>query len=182
MRKSALAPCGLLVLAVVGCSTPPARQYRVEPPPAGAWVLWGAHHDYVGDPTVLRPLESFSTKGACERHQDRLTAATEAKLDKAERETRQRVTEGAALVKNLREKRGWTQRELAERARLKEELVVKAEAGKDADFTIAAINLSQALGLGAGGLSQYTMIFPRGITTDTQCWPDTVDPRGPKDR
>jgi hypothetical protein len=116
---AALALCGLLTLAAVGCAVPVAQERRG--PPARARILWGEPHEVVSSPSILRPLESFSTRGECERNVVALNRAQGARLDKLERENKQRVAEGAAAVKELREQRGWTQKELAERARLTEE-------------------------------------------------------------
>ena len=76
-----------------------------------------------------------------------------ARLDKPIRENKQRATEGAEVVKELREKRGWTQEELAERARVTEETVAKVEAGHDVSMAVYSLNLAQALGLGISDLS-----------------------------
>lgn len=176
----ALTFCGLLAFAAVGCSASVPQERR--DPPARAWILWGEPREVVSSPAVLRPLESFSTKGECEGTVAALNRAQGARLDKLERENKQRVTEGAAVVKELREKRGWTQGELAERARVTEETVAKVEAGHDISMTVYSLNLAQALGLGTSGLSQYSPRFPTNFTTKAKCWPDTVDPRGPKGR
>jgi DNA-binding XRE family transcriptional regulator len=172
--------CGLLALALaaVGCSVSVPQERR--DPPARAWILWGEPREVVSSPPVLRPLEYFSTRGECEINVVALNRVQGARLDKLERENKQRVTEGAAVVKELREKRGWSQGELAERARVTEETVAKVEVGHDVSMTVYAMNLAQALGLGTSGLSQYSPRYPTNFTTNAKCWPDTIDPRAPK--
>jgi DNA-binding XRE family transcriptional regulator len=125
-------------------------------------------------------LESFSTKRECESYVAALQRVQLAQLDKLEQGNKQRAAEGAAIVRRLREERGWTQGELAERARVTEATVAKVEAGDDVSIAVSAVNLAQALGLGTSDLSKYIPQFPRNITLNTKCWPDTIDPRGPK--
>ena len=164
--------CGLLALAAVGCSASLPQERR--DPPARAWILWGEPHEVISGPTTLRPLESFSTRGEGESNVAALNRVQAARMDKLERENKQRTTEGAAVVKELREQRGWTQKELAERARVTEETVAKLEAGHDVSMTAYALNLTQALG---SDFTQYSLRFPRNFTTNAKCWPDTIDPR-----
>lgn len=181
MGRLALTLWGLLAVAPIGCSVPVAEHERRDPP-ARTWILWGEPREVVSSPAILRPLESFSTRGECESNVVALNRAQEARLDKLIRENKQRATEGAAVVKELREKRGWTQEELAWRARVTEETVAKVEAGHDASMAVYSLNLAQAFGLSISDLSQYRPRFPTNFTTNAKCWPGTVDPRGPGGR
>jgi DNA-binding XRE family transcriptional regulator len=175
--------CGLLALALaaVGCSVSVLQQERRDAT-ARAWILWGEPREVVSSPAVLRPLESFSTRGECESNVVALNRAQGARLDKLIRENKQRATEGAAVVKELREKRGWTQEELAWRARVTEETVAKVEAGHDVSMAVYSLNLAQAFVLSISDLSQYSPRFPTNFTTNAKCWPDTVDPGDQKGR
>ena len=170
----------LLALAAIGCSVPVPQERRK--PPARAWILWGEPREVVSSPAILRHLESFSTRGECESNVAALNRVQAARLDKLMRENKQRATEGATVVKELREKRGWTQEELAWRARVTEETVAKVEAGHDFSMAVYSLNLAQAFGLGISDLSQYSPRFPTNFITSARCWPDTVDPRDQKGR
>jgi putative transcriptional regulator len=168
----------ILAVAVVGCSMAVPKERRE--PATRAWVLWGVQTDYITDPQILRPMESFSTKGECEIYQSALVKVQLERFDKLDRENRQRAMEGGTVVKGLRDKRGWTQGELAERAGVTQETVSNVESGKWPYSLSVAFDLSKALGVNVGELAKYDPHFPRNTVTQTKCWRDTVDPRGPK--
>ncbi|WP_375388682.1 helix-turn-helix domain-containing protein [uncultured Amnibacterium sp.] len=56
------------------------------------------------------------------------------------------VREAAALVRELRERRGWTQSELATRAHVSRSFVVDLEAGKPTVVAAKVFDVVQALG------------------------------------
>jgi hypothetical protein len=45
-----------------------------------------------------------------------------------------------------------------------------------------AFNLAKALSVNVRELDKWGPHMPRHTISQTQCWPDTIDPRGPKDR
>jgi DNA-binding XRE family transcriptional regulator len=169
---------GLLVCAMAGCAIPPPVQQTA--PPTRGWILWGVRQAYMSDPEVLSPLETFATKRECEAYEDAVTRAMTAKFDKLERENDQRGAEGGRLVRELREKRGLSQTELAHLADTTPALVAKVEAGSSYQLSLLNYKLAKALGTNPSELTKYDMHFPTNITVKTKCWPDTIDPRGPK--
>lgn len=56
------------------------------------------------------------------------------------------MREVAAVVRGLREERGWTQRDLAQRARVSRSFVVDVEAGKPTSEAAKVLDVFQALG------------------------------------
>ena len=132
-------------------------------PAARAWVLWAVRLDYITDPEILRPLESFSTRRECEIYRSAFAKVQLERFDKLRRENQQRATEGGEVVKGLRDKRGWTQEELAERAGVTKEIVSKVESGTLYSLSLSvAFDLSKALGV-MNELGQWSPHMPRTI-------------------
>ena len=85
-------------------------------------------------------------------------------------------------MKALREKRGWTQEQLAQRAALKVDAVAKVELA-DSQYALppdTAFKLGRALELEPSELTKWSWQPPRNIVSQLQCWPDTIDPRDSK--
>jgi ribosome-binding protein aMBF1 (putative translation factor) len=134
----------------------------------------------MSDPEILRPLESFSTKAACERREAILNRNELARLDELDRQNRQRAIVGGEMMRSVRLDRRWSQEELAERAGVPREVVGKMESGREWPWLDHEERLAKALGVDAKELKKYGSRFPTHMTYKSQCWPDTVDPRGTK--
>jgi len=161
----------LALLALASCATGPTA--NVE----RTWVLWAVHQEVLTSPEILRPVETYRTKQECEAHKAAQIRVQLAEFDKLDRENQQRATEAAIVVKNLRDKRGWTQAELAERAAVTERVISQVESGASMSLGIVEeVKLAKALGVKElGGWHA-----PKNVVSQIQCWPDTIDPRGPK--
>ncbi len=170
----------MLAVGVVGCSTTAPEERRV--PEARAWVLWAVEKDYITEPEILRPLEAFATRRQCEIYKSAVVKVQLERFDKLDRENQQRAMQAAVLVKRLRDERGWTQEQLAERAGVPHATISKVESG-DKPYSLSVdvvFKLANALGVKIGELDKWGPHMPRNTVTQAQCWPDTIDPRGPK--
>jgi putative transcriptional regulator len=165
----------LALLGLTSCATSPAANAQ------RTWVLWAVHQDLISSPEILRPIETYRTKQECEAYKAVQVRLQLARFEQLDRENRSRATEAGIVVKNLRAERGWTQEELADRAGIMHRVISQIESGTPIwGADMEAFKLAKAFGVSVKELDKLGEHFPRNIVTQTQCWPDTVDPRGPK--
>jgi ribosome-binding protein aMBF1 (putative translation factor) len=136
----------------------------------------------MSDPEILRPIQALPTQRQCELYKSAVASNQLDRYERLDRENRQRAAQGGALVKALREKRGWTREQLAQRADLKANVIAEVELA-DSPYSLShdrAFKLARALGVESAELTKWSWHAPRNIVSQLQCWPDSIDPRGPK--
>jgi hypothetical protein len=87
----------LAVVAAAGCSTTRLSEDSRRP----LWVLWAVHQNYINDPEILRPMETYTTRAACDARRWALIEILGETLDAAERQNRGRELKDMVFPRNL---------------------------------------------------------------------------------
>ena len=155
-------------MALAGCAVAPPPEYRAQ----RTWIFWAVQQDHIYDPEVLRPVQAFPTQRQCEQYELIVTRNQLDRNERSDRENRERAARGGAFVKALREKRGWSQEELAEHAGLKPNDVADLESPRS-QYSFShdrAFKLALGLDVNVGELAKWSWQPPTNIVSQLQCW------------